>query len=71
MRDQPIALSDAEVVRKLKRKPSEGEQIIASLSEGAAKKCRKTVETVSVCVTTAVERGGGTERETGRSAGTL
>ena len=46
--DQPIALSDAEVVGKLKRKPSEGEQTIASLSEGAAKKRRKTVETVSV-----------------------
>ncbi|TBU23313.1 hypothetical protein BD311DRAFT_800081 [Dichomitus squalens] len=43
-RDQPIALSDGEDSGKLKRKLSEGGQTFASLSEGGAKKRRKTVE---------------------------
>ncbi|EJF61353.1 hypothetical protein DICSQDRAFT_180666 [Dichomitus squalens LYAD-421 SS1] len=54
-RDQPIALSDGEDSGKLKRKLSEGGQTFASLSEGGAKKRRKTVEIVSVACCDCVE----------------
>ncbi|KAI1785446.1 hypothetical protein LXA43DRAFT_1038210 [Ganoderma leucocontextum] len=43
-RDAPIALSDGEDGGKLKRKLSEGQVAAGSISEGGAKKRRKTVE---------------------------
>ncbi|KAM5540982.1 hypothetical protein V8D89_005293 [Ganoderma adspersum] len=43
-RDVPIALSDTEDGGKLKRKLSEGQGAASSISEGGAKKRRKTVE---------------------------
>ena len=46
-RDVPIALSDTEDGGKLKRKLSEGQGAASSISEGGAKKRRKTVEIVS------------------------
>ena len=46
-RDAPIALSDNEDGGKLKRKLSEGQVAASSISEGGAKKRRKTVEIVS------------------------